>query len=110
MAETATKTGAPSRTRKPAAATVTKAAAKPAQKPPTAAKATTKAAAPKATEEAPPADPREKVLVPFDYAGDTKSYAVFVPPADSGCVGKAYVPLGTEEVRVLLIMAEPDGE
>jgi hypothetical protein len=41
----------------------------------------------------------------LDYAGDTKSYAVFTPPAGSGCVGKFYAPLGTEEVKLLLISA-----
>jgi hypothetical protein len=37
------------------------------------------------------------------HAGDTKSYATFTPPKDSGCVGKLYAPLGTETVKVLLI-------
>lgn len=35
--------------------------------------------------------------------GPTKGYARFVPPASSGCVGTFYAPLGTEEVKVLLI-------
>jgi len=48
-------------------------------------------------------DGRVRVPIVLGYAGDTKSYAVFVPPAGSGCVGKFYAPLGTEEVKVLLI-------
>lgn len=44
-----------------------------------------------------------RISFPLDALDPTKSYAVFSPPADSGCVGKLYVPLGTEEVRVLLI-------
>ena len=48
-------------------------------------------------------DGRVRVPIVLEYTGDTKSYAVFVPPAGSGCVGKFYAPLGTEEVKVLLI-------
>lgn len=33
----------------------------------------------------------------------TKNYAKFTAPSDSGCVGSLYVPLGTVEVKVLLI-------
>jgi hypothetical protein len=64
----------------------------------------------KATKAAPAAaapikgeDGRVKTPIVLEYTGDTKSYAVFVPPAGSGCVGKFYAPLGTEEVKVLLI-------
>lgn len=87
MAETTTR---PSRTRK--------AAEKPA-----------KAATPAKAKAAPAAtvavgdDGRTRVPVTLDPAGETKSYAVFVPPKSSGCVGKFYAPLGTEEVKVLLI-------
>lgn len=48
-------------------------------------------------------DGRTRVPIVLEAAGETKSYAVFVPPAGSGCVGKFYAPLGTEEVKVLLI-------
>lgn len=103
MAETATKTGAPARTRKPAAAKPATATAKTAQKAAPATKTATKAPAAAKVEEAPPVDLRAKTLVAFDYAGDTKNFAKFSPPEDSGCAGTVYVPLGTEEVRVLLI-------
>ena len=46
---------------------------------------------------------RVKVPLVLEHDSDTKSYSVFVPPKSSGCVGKFYVPLGTEEVKVLLI-------
>lgn len=103
MAEAATKSGAPARTRKPAAASATKAAAKPAQKPPAAPKTAAKPAAATKAAEAPPADDRVKVLLEFEFIGDTKTYAKFQPPADSGCVGTVYAPLGTDEVKVLLV-------
>jgi len=48
-------------------------------------------------------DGRARVPVQLEAAGETKSYAVFIPPKSSGCVGKFYAPLGTEEVKVLLI-------
>ncbi|HVI70136.1 MAG TPA: hypothetical protein VM656_01445, partial [Pyrinomonadaceae bacterium] len=48
-------------------------------------------------------DGRRRVPVVLEYAGDTASYAKFKPPASSGCVGTYYAPLGTEEVKVLLI-------
>lgn len=87
MAETATKTAAPRRTR----ATATKAAAP--------AKVATPAAA--------PAEEETTNLVrtaPFDleYVGDTKSFAVFTPAKNTGCVGKFYAPLGTVQVRVVM--------
>lgn len=34
--------------------------------------------------------------------GETKQYAVFVPPADSGCVGKLYGPKGASSVTVII--------
>lgn len=87
MAETATKTTTP---RRPRAATKAAPAAKPA------AKTVAKAAAPVEEPE------RERYVMSLEYTGDTKSYAVFVPPSGSGCVGKFYAPLGTEEVKVQL--------
>jgi len=63
----------------------------------------TKAAPAKAAATSTGEDGRTRVPVVLVYVGDTKSYAVFVPPAGSGCVGKFYAPLGTEEVKVLLI-------
>lgn len=68
------------------------------------AKATPAKATKAAAKTAPATDEnRTKVPVILEYAGDTKSYAVFVPPKSSGCVGKFYAPLGTEEVKLLLI-------
>lgn len=63
----------------------------------------TKATAPKAAPASTGTDDRVKTPVILEFTGETKSYAVFVPPAGSGCVGKFYAPLGTEEVKVLLI-------
>lgn len=91
----------PSRSRKAAGTGATPAKAAPAK---AAAKATPAKAATVSTGE----DGRTRVPVVLEYSGDTKSYAVFVPPASSGCVGKFYAPLGTEEVKVLLI--GPAGE
>jgi hypothetical protein len=48
-------------------------------------------------------DGRVRVPIALEHDSDTKSYSVFVPPKGSGCVGKFYAPLGTEEVKVLLI-------
>lgn len=48
-------------------------------------------------------DGRTRVPVQLEHFENTKSYSVFVPPKSSGCVGKFYAPLGTEEVKVLLI-------
>ncbi len=93
------KTAAPRRpARGAAAATAAKAPAKTAQKPPAAPKAAAK------VEEAPTAPETVKVQVNLVYTGDTKKYAKFEPPADSGCVGTFYAPLGTDEVKVLLIL------
>jgi len=36
-------------------------------------------------------------------AGNTKNYAKFVPPADCGVTGALYAPLGTAQIRVLLL-------
>jgi hypothetical protein len=49
-----------------------------------------------------------KIGFTLEKQADTKSYAKFTPPASSGCVGSLYVPLGTLEVKVLLI--GPTGE
>lgn len=84
MAEATTR---PTRTRRAPAKTATPAKA-----------ATPKAAAPTEAEAE-----RERYGFTMDEVGDTKSYAVFTPPRGSGCVGKLYVPLGTVEVKVLLI-------
>lgn len=97
MAETKA-TAAPQRRPRGATGTATKTAAKPAQKAATAPKTT------KATEEAPAAPETVKIQVNLVYTGDTKKYAKFEPPADSGCVGTFYAPLGTEEVKCLLIL------
>lgn len=71
----------------------------------TAKPAAAKTAAAKPAEAPAPAEDADLVRVgPFelDANGETKSYAKFSPPADSGCVGTLYVPLGTEQVRVVL--------
>lgn len=73
------------------AASGTKATAKPA--------ATPKAAATPPTTE----DGLTRVTLELVKGDDTKSFATFQPPKDSGCVGKFYAPLGTETVKVLLI-------
>jgi len=96
MAETASTR--PSRSRRPKADAVDGAAPTKAT-PAKAAKATPAKAAATSTGE----DGRTRVPVVLEYVGDTKSYAVFTPPKSSGCVGKFYAPLGTEEVKVLLI-------
>lgn len=93
MAETKA-TAAPQRRPRGATGTATKTAAKPATAPKTT----------KAVEETPAAPETVKVQVNLVYTGDTKKYAKFEPPADSGCVGTFYAPLGTDEVKVLLIL------
>lgn len=68
--------------------------------------AASKPAAPAAAKpdtEAPMGDGKQRIVLEMEYTGDTKSYAVFVPPAGTGCVGKFYAPLGTAEVKVALI-------
>lgn len=99
MAETAAATRP---TRQRAARTAT---AKPAK---TATKAAPAKAATPAPERAgaPSEDGRERYGFVCEHPGDTKSYAKFTPPAGSGCVGTLYVPLGVEEVKVLLIGPE----
>lgn len=64
-----------------------------------------KATAPKAAAPTPPVteDGTTRVKLELVKGNDTRSYSVFTPPADSGCVGKFYAPLGTETVMVLLI-------
>jgi hypothetical protein len=66
-----------------------------------------KAATPKAVE-APvktAETPDGKTKIQFDMTAldPSKSYAKFTPPDGSGCVGVLYVPLGVEEVKILLI-------
>lgn len=39
---------------------------------------------------------------------DTKTYSKFAYPEGSGCVGTFYAPLGTLEVKVLLIGPAPE--
>lgn len=95
MAETATTR--PARARKAATPRVA------GTKTPAATKATPAKAAPKAATAATEDDERTRIPMVFEAQGDTKSYAVFTPPQGSGVVGKLYVPLGTEEVKVLLI-------
>jgi hypothetical protein len=90
VAETAAKTTTPrARARKttttPAKAAPAKAATAPAKEAP--------------TED----DNTARYAFTMEPAGETKSYAVFSPPKSTGCVGKLYAPLGTEEVKVLLI-------
>jgi len=52
---------------------------------------------------APVDDGLVRTVLEFTYFGDTKSYSVFQPPEGNGCVGKVYAPLGTTNVRVLLV-------
>jgi hypothetical protein len=89
MAETAAKTTTPRRGRASTAKTTPAKAAAPA----------------KALTPAKEATDDGMARFPFvcEANGATKSYAKFTPPANSGCVGTLYVPLGTEEVKVLLI-------
>lgn len=90
MPETATKTTTPTRRR---AAAKTTTAAK---------------SAPKAT---PPADDgKQRITLALEFVENTKSYAKFkVPESYKGVmVGNLYMPLGTEEVKILVIGS--DGE
>lgn len=48
-------------------------------------------------------DGRTRVPVQLEHKGDTARYSKFAAPESSGCVGTLYAPLGTEEVKVLLI-------
>lgn len=52
---------------------------------------------------APVDDGLVRTVLEFTYFGDTKTYSRFNPPEDSGCVGSVYAPLGTTNVRVLLV-------
>lgn len=99
MAEAAAKTTNPRSQRQRAAATTStsKAAAKPAATKPAVASAPTAD------------DGKRRFTVELEAAGETKSFAKFVPPKESGCVGQFYAPLGTETVKVLLI-GPADGE
>jgi hypothetical protein len=54
-----------------------------------------------------PADNKVRSTMVLEYVGDTKAYAKFTPAKGSGCVGTFYAPLGTTEVKVLLVS---DGE
>lgn len=85
-----TKTAAPRRRAAGAAATTKPAAVKTA-----APKAATPKAAAKSTDDA-----SKPVVVDMVRLEDTKSYSVFTFPADTGCVGKVYVPHGTTAVKV----------
>ncbi len=49
-----------------------------------------------------------KVRFELEHAGDTKNYSTWAPPAGSGCVGKLYMPLGTERVGVVMAGATPE--
>ncbi len=75
---------------------------RPARKRTTAAKATPAKAAPaaKATEAE---TELTKIGFSLDEVEPTKNFAKFSAPKSSGCVGSLYVPLGTVEVKVLLI-------
>ena len=42
----------------------------------------------------------EATTFALDALPSTKNWAVFTPPAESGCVGKLYMPLGTRVVKV----------
>lgn len=66
-------------------------------------RSTTTKSAPKAA----PAAKAEEATAPagrqvhnYTHERDTKSYAVFTPPADSGLKGSVYAPLGTVSVRL----------
>lgn len=49
------------------------------------------------------ASDQQRVTFAMTQKDDTKGYRKFSPPKSSGCVGTLYVPLGTEEVKVLLV-------
>lgn len=55
------------------------------------------------TDQLTPIDDLVRTVLELDYLVDTKSYSVFSPPDGSGCVGKLYAPLGTTNVKVLLV-------
>ena len=45
-----------------------------------------------------------RINLVYTHEGDTKNYAKFVPPADSGVTGTIYAPLGTVEVKAVVIL------
>lgn len=45
----------------------------------------------------------QRVPLSLRHVSDTKSYTVWKPEDGTGCVGTFYAPLGTKEVRVLLV-------
>lgn len=65
-----------------------------------AAKKATKKTAPKSETAA--VEDSQKVGFRLEPSGETKQYAKFSPPADSGCVGSIYAPKGTKVIKVLL--------
>lgn len=69
----------------------------------TTAKATPAKAAPAKAEESVEAPEVERYQITMEKLPDTKNYAVFQPATGQGCVGKLYAPLGTTEVKVLII-------
>lgn len=44
-----------------------------------------------------------KLTFELEYEGDTKSYAKFKVPTGNGSVGSIYAPLGTTQVKVLIV-------
>lgn len=44
-----------------------------------------------------------RTVVALEHVGSTKSFEKFQAPADSGCAGNFYAPLGTTEVKVAFI-------
>lgn len=44
----------------------------------------------------------DKIKFEFIIGDETKSYQTIIPPADSGCVGKLYVPKGVTRAVILL--------
>lgn len=99
MADAAPATTRPARTRNARPATNAK---------PAAAKPAPAKAAPAAK---PTATNVTRFTVALEHLGDTKSFAKFGFPDDMKgvVVGNVYAPLGTEEVKVLIIGAGDDG-
>ena len=44
----------------------------------------------------------QRITFAMEEQPETKTWAKFVPPADSGCVGQLYVPKGAKVVKVLI--------
>jgi hypothetical protein len=61
-----------------------------------------KAAAKKVAAPAVEAEATQRITFVMEEQKPTKGYAKFTPPADSGCVGTLYTPLGTKVVKVLI--------